>query len=209
MSLAAFIVRGKNLLSVAGIAIAGGVLAYFAIGQGQESIYLENGLMENSQIGLLFLAFFGFFYAIFRLAGRHRILVMFLALLCFLFAAREFQENFNVPKIILYLVSREGRTVPLIVLLVLFGRIIKDSKHYLQHFSRYLQSYAGLYIFVSALLLLVFAQSFDRKWIVLPYLSFWEEYAELAAYYYLMLASFVAAPSFAAIDAELAAAANG
>ena len=178
-------------LLLALLVLLDGGLCYAVLVDGQE-FYRENGLMENLQalllvMGILVFAFYGF-----SLQGRDRVLSAFFSLLCFIFLFRELDVDrmVDVPQILVFLMAdNRGRAIFVLAELVLLVMLAKDFRHFLTCRSLYLRSNLFLFLALSAVLLLVFSNLFDRKWVRLHPQAFFEEITEVTAYYFLFIAA--------------------
>ena len=169
-------------------------LLFFAFGDSQ-SIYKENGLMENLQACCLVISCLLFFVAGLRLQPTLRYVVFFFSWLSFAFLLRELDiEKLNVPEIVILFGAGKGRAVFLIPLFVLMFFILKNSKHYFKNLTVYIGSAMGIYI-VFAALLLIAGWPLDKAAFDIPYRVFFEEVFELAGYYFLTIAALISSVS--------------
>lgn len=185
------------------LVLLNGWLFYAVLVDGQE-LYRENGVMENLQALMLVSSclFFGI-YAISQ-KGRDRLLSLFFSLLCFIFLFRELDVDrmASAPEILVFLMAdNRGRALFVLAELVLLVMLAKDFRHFLTCRSLYLRSNLFLFLALSAVLLLVFSNLFDRKWVRLHPQAFFEEITEVTAYYFLFMAAVISRSELRSIAA--------
>ena len=124
-----FVFLDRRNLIVLSVLLSGNlVLWYLAIGRGMDFIYEENSWMENIQAGVLLVSCVAFAFAGFALREKHRVVALFLAVLCFIFSFREVDvDELGVSTWLIFLLAEEGRAIFFLVALVLLILMLKDA----------------------------------------------------------------------------------
>ncbi len=165
-------------------------LLFFAFGDSQ-SIYKENGLMENLQVICLAISCLLFFQSGLRLQFTLRYVAFFFSWLSFAFVLRELDiEKLDVPDIVILFGAGKGRAVFLIPLFAVLFYLAKNIRHYLKNLLVYISSATGIYIMLAAVLL-ISGWPLDKAAVDIPYRVFFEEMFELAGYYFLTIAALI------------------
>ncbi|HJM65244.1 MAG: hypothetical protein CMN05_11495 [Roseibacillus sp.] len=186
-----FVFLDRRNLIVLSVLLSGNlVLWYLAIGRGMDFIYEENSWMENIQAGVLLVSCVAFAFAGFALREKHRVVALFLAVLCFIFSFREVDvDELGVSTWLIFLLAEEGRAIFFLVALVLLVLMLKDAKYYLGNRRLYLRSSLGIHLVQAAILLIVLSSAFEKDLFGFRDHVFHEELSELLAYCLLFAAS--------------------
>lgn len=181
---------GRNRIVLSVLLVLNLAFWYLVVGRGMDILYAENGWMENSQVAVLLVSCVGFVCAAFALRMRDRALALLLAVLCFIFSFREVDvDELEVPRWVIFLLAEEGRAIFFVVALGLVIQVLRDARHYLDHWLGYLRSSPGIYLLEAAFLLVVLSGAFEEDLFGFQYHVFYEELSELLAYCLLLAAS--------------------
>ena len=175
-------------------------LYFFVFHQHYTFLYGEHQLMENIQVILIFTSGFFFILQSTHIEKQHYWFTLTLTLLCYGFFLRELDiEDFNVPNILIELGSGTGRNIMLAVgWLFSIAYFVKHWEQFKTQLIPFLMSTSGRLLMISAFLL-VFGGLFDRKLIIMDHAVFFEELAEMAAYYCILVSALLIPLSFHAI----------
>lgn len=199
----------RNVFFLLLLLLVNGIFSYLVLFKGSD-IHRENNLLENLQAGTLFLACVIFAAAATGLKDRHRWMAAFFSILCFIFFFRELDiEKFDVPQGIIFLLAdNRGRSVFFIAAFAVLGVLVKHHRYFTAHRRTYLTSDMFIYTALSAVLLLVFSQMFDRKWVHVEQYILYEELSEFSAYYFLLVTAVISLREFKKIDMRIQGPAN-
>lgn len=158
------------------------------------SLYLEYGLIENIQSGVLGLCFLVYLLSAIISKGPAKFIMLFLTLLCYAFVLREMPLwKLDIPQIFIILGSGTGRNITegiAFLLLVFYG--LKNFSRYKQAGIDFIRSKPG-YLFMAAGLFLCLGGAFEEmKWIDLN--MYYEEICELFGYILILLSALATIP---------------
>lgn len=155
-----------------------------------ESIYKENGIVENTQVFILFITFLAFIIPSFYQNRNDKLIFIFFSLLILNFMLRELDvEEFNLPKILIIIGAGIGKKILLAIgftSILLYATF--DIKHYLHLSNELLRSKAGSLIFTAPVFLFLGGFFEDAQF---QHHEYFEEISELTGYILLLLAASV------------------
>ena len=156
----------------------------------QSPIYSENGLLENIQVFVLFIACFAFILPIIFQNRTDKLILLFFGLLCYSFILREIDvEDLNIPNILKLIGSGAGRNIILatgfIAMLVYF---IFNITHYKNVLRSVLTSRFATLIIMGGVGLYT-GDVFENMYSIQHHV-FLEEISELFGYVFILLSAF-------------------
>lgn len=152
------------------------------------SIYKENGIVENTQVFILFITFLIFIIPSLYQSRSDKLIFIFFSLLILNFMLRELDvEEFNLPKILIIVGSGTGKKI---LLAIGFTGILLyatfNIKHYMCLSIELLRSKAGHLIFLAPIFLFLGGFFEDAQF---QHHEYFEEISELIGYILLLLAA--------------------
>jgi hypothetical protein len=170
------------------------VLAIFlvtsAFAGGGDALVRENGVLENTQVLLLFLSGLVFTMQSFSVASRIRCILWMGAWFCLSSILRELDvEDFKLPQWVIWVGSGMGRNLIVLIGWCVLGIFaIRTVPKLKGEFGRIARSRTAILV-VSAGIALILGALFDHKTVTVEHSKLWEEIFETVGYSLLLLSA--------------------
>lgn len=172
-----------QMLFLACVFVAHGLMVYHGITRQQERWHVENGWLENLQVFYLSLAVIGFALGGRAFSDRHSGLFYFLSMVAVLFIIREVEfGELAIPSWMQFMLADAGRAFFYLIAIALLVKQVTQLPNYWQQRQVYLAMPLFWYLLASAVFLLVFSLMFDRQFIDIHHYQLLEEASEAVAY---------------------------
>ncbi len=170
-----------------------GILSYFFYAVyflNQVSIYIENGILENTQVIVLIISMLVFFFSVFNPKREDKLILIFFSFLCFSFILREVDvETLDIPNTLKIIGHGMYRNIMIITgFIIISTYAIYHNKHlcYTKLYI-FLVSINGILIMMAGILL--YLGDFFEHYNSITHHVFLEEICELSGYILLLLSA--------------------
>ncbi len=169
-----------------------GILSYFFYAVyflNQVSIYIENGILENTQVIVLIISMLVFFFSVFNPKREGKLILIFFTFLCFSFILREVDvETLDIPNTLKIIGHGMYRNIMIITgFIIISTYAILNYTYYKKLIYIFLVSINGILIMMAGVLL--YLGDFFEHYNSITYHVFLEEICELSGYILLLLSA--------------------